>query len=501
MIHETLIGHLPAAPVASRIRGRDRAGAIWHRVGRIGNVFTVARRRPRLTCRERAVAAQVEPHRLHTRHRPHRIRLPRVGARLEHLRLPRRLLPRAVQVVAEEGCLDLLTKLARRGVAAEWDLTDAVADRLVPRAVIPWAGDHQVRVLGIVLGRLAVDLPRAPRIFLIPEAGDVEVGHRGARDLRVPRLALVVRIVVRMRDDGVPRGNLSVQVLRVDVRHRAELQVPVVGVVDVEVEVRVLELVRLLVDGVLERVTLAQRAVSMIVVVHPLVGRRRLLADGLERRMRHEQRHRRRQPIVRHAVDPHATIVVRDVLHQPVDRVVRVGRLVHVLRRRVHHVHLRRQQERPLRFEAPAQILHDPDVPVLGELLLRGGHRLGRGLRHAIGCAAEEDRQRLGAADLAQDRRLEACPVAHRDHHLFEREDGARRRRLRRRRRLLCAGDLLRTDEGKCEDDSECGAHAFASRTMCVVTESWPTWRIACSAPCTRQPIVVDGSCARPTAR
>src|SRR6185503_21022047 len=113
----------------------------------------------------------------------------------------------AVEIVAEERRLDVLAELARRGMSAEWDEADAVVDGRVPGAVIPRAGDHQVRVLGIVLLRLMKDLPRPPRIFLIPEAGDVQVGHRRARDLRVPRLAFVERVVVGMRDERVPRRN------------------------------------------------------------------------------------------------------------------------------------------------------------------------------------------------------------------------------------------------------------------------------------------------------
>ena len=64
------------------------------------------------------------------------------------------------------------------------------------------------------------------------------------------------------------------------------LQIPVVGVVGVEVEVGVLVFVGLLQYRVFEGVALAQCSVTMVVVVHPLVDRRGLLADGLDRGMR-----------------------------------------------------------------------------------------------------------------------------------------------------------------------------------------------------------------------
>ena len=69
-----------------------------------------------------------------------------------------------------------------------------------------------------------------------------------------------------------------------------EREIPGVAVVGIEVEVRVLVLVRLLQHRVLERIALAHRAVAMVVVVHPLVHGRGLLAHRLERRMRMEQR-------------------------------------------------------------------------------------------------------------------------------------------------------------------------------------------------------------------
>ena len=231
----------------------------------------------------------------------------------------------------------------------------------------PWyhgPADDEVRVVGVVLLGLVEDRPRTPRVFLIPETGDVQVRDRRTLDLRVPRLALVECVVVRVLDRLVPGRNRIVEVLRVDVREWTEPQIPLVGVVGAEVEMGIGRLARLLQDGVLEVVALAQRAVAVVVVVHPLVGRRRLFADRLERRMRHEQRHRRREAVVRDAVHPDVAVVVRNVLDEPIDRVVRVGGLVDVLRRLVGEIHGGREQERALRLESAAKVLNDEDVPV-----------------------------------------------------------------------------------------------------------------------------------------
>ena len=52
---------------------------------------------------------------------------------------------------------------------------------------------------------------------------------------------------------------------------RTGVEVPLVGVVGVEGEIRILAFVRLLEHGVLEAVALAEGAVAVIVVVHPLI--------------------------------------------------------------------------------------------------------------------------------------------------------------------------------------------------------------------------------------
>ena len=75
---------------------------------------------------------------------------------------------------------------------------------------------------GIVLRRVAEDLPRAPRIFLIPEAGDVQVRNRRSVQLTDPRLSLPELVVVGVLDDVVPVWNRAVQIFRVDVGQRAE---------------------------------------------------------------------------------------------------------------------------------------------------------------------------------------------------------------------------------------------------------------------------------------
>ena len=182
-------------------------------------------------------------------------------------------------------------------------------------------------MVGVVLRGMTKDLPRSPRVFLIPKSRDVQVGDRRSVQLADPRFLLPESVVIRMGDDLRPERDRPVQVVGVDVREWAECQVPGVGVVRLEREVRVLVLVRLLEHRVLEGIALAQRPVAMHVVVHPLVHGRGLLADCLEGRVGMEQCERGGEAVVRHA--EHADVaVVGDVLDEPVDAVVGVGGFV-----------------------------------------------------------------------------------------------------------------------------------------------------------------------------
>ncbi|MDX6461650.1 MAG: hypothetical protein QOE55_5347 [Acidobacteriaceae bacterium] len=122
------------------------------------------------------------------------------------------------------------------------------------------------------------------------------------------------------------------QILRIRLGEGPKVQVPLIGVIGIEVEVRIRVLIGLFQHRVLEGIALAQRSVAVHIVVHPLVHRRSLFADCLQRRVRMQQRQPCRQSVVRHPIDAHSAVVMRNILHQPVDRVVRIVGLVGLLR-------------------------------------------------------------------------------------------------------------------------------------------------------------------------
>ena len=122
-------------------------------------------------------------------------------------------------------------------------------------------------------------------------------------------------------------GILPLKYFAIDVRQRAELQIPLEGVVAVELEVGV-DLVRLHHGDVLEAVAEAKGAVVMEVVAEEHVGRRGLRRHRLEGRVRVEHRHHRQPAVVADAEHADPAVVVRHVLEEPVDGVVGVGAFV-----------------------------------------------------------------------------------------------------------------------------------------------------------------------------
>src|SRR5689334_1803175 len=103
-------------------------------------------------------------------------------------------------------------------MAAERHDPDAVSLFRAPSTVVPRPCDHEVSVLRIFFLRMAEDLPRSPRIFLVPEAGDVQVGNTGTVQLVHPGFFLPELVIVGMSDGVSPEWNRAVQVFGVDIR-------------------------------------------------------------------------------------------------------------------------------------------------------------------------------------------------------------------------------------------------------------------------------------------
>src|SRR5579872_2975115 len=120
---------------------------------------------------------QVEVRRFCFFRRPDAIGMPRVRPALERAGLPRKLLARTMQVITEEWRFDILAELARGLVSAKRDQADAFAFGRLPFSVKPGTSDDEIRVLRIILFGVAKNLPRSPRVFLIPESGDVQIRH------------------------------------------------------------------------------------------------------------------------------------------------------------------------------------------------------------------------------------------------------------------------------------------------------------------------------------
>ena len=145
-----------------------------------------------------------------------------------------------------------------------------------------------------------------------------------------------------MRDEVVPRRQLPVEVLGIGVRECAEMQVPLIGIVSIEVKIRK-RLRRLQLIRILKSVAQSKSSVVMKVITKKHVGGSCQFADCFQGRMRFDDRHYHQPAWIRRAKHSDATIVVRDVLGQPINRVVCVGTFVdriwiaRAARRTLHH--------------------------------------------------------------------------------------------------------------------------------------------------------------------
>src|SRR5580704_4988049 len=131
-----------------------------------------------------------------------------------------------------------------------------------------------------------------------------------------------------MVDGFVPVRNRTVKILPIDIGERTEIEIPLEGVVGFEIEMGVLVFVGLLEHRIFEVVTLAQSAVAVIVVVHPLIDGGGLLADGFQRGVRMKKSERGGESVVGDAVHAFVAIFVWNILDQPVDSILGVGGFV-----------------------------------------------------------------------------------------------------------------------------------------------------------------------------
>ena len=389
--------------------------AVRHRVGGVGDIAIEGVCLRRGLEREPAAGLKVQPPLGRPLARRPRVPgAPLIGARLEGDGLGLPGLAPILQEMREPGREDAVLEVPGCG-APEVDGAQFVPRRAGPAAVIPRPHHERVDVPAVVRLEQLVDLQGAIEVFLVPPSRHGERGHRDAGEVRSGALPLPERVVVGVRHEVVPGGNLPVQVLGIDVGERPEIEVPLEGVVAVELE-RLLLLRRLHSCRVLEAVAQAERAVMVEVVAQEHVGGRCLRRRGFERRVRVEHRHEGEPAGIRYPEHSHAAVVVGDVREQPVYRVVRVGAFVDRLRvaplaGRSEH------DELALGRVAPADVLEREDVAVVRERPVIAAQRVA-GVGDAVGRAREDDRQRPLRSLRHEDRGVQLDPVARRDHDL-----------------------------------------------------------------------------------
>src|SRR5579862_507784 len=156
----------------------------------------------------------------------------------------------------------------------------------------------------------------------------------------------------------------------------------------------------------------------MMIVAQELVLRRRLRRGSRESGMCADHTLRYFPPAPGDSPLSYASVVVGDILNQPIDGVVGIGALIDLIRT---------VQDRPvmnefaLRLEFAPGVLVDDDVPLLCEVVVRTDHRtviVGPVRRNSVGCPADQNRILLRMIPRRVHDRKQFDTVAHWYHEL-----------------------------------------------------------------------------------
>src|SRR5688500_17450607 len=99
--------------------------------------------------------------------------------------------------------------------------------------MVPRTHDQEILFLCIVAFEQLIDFDRTVEIFLVPPSGHVERRHCHAIEPRCKRLPLPESVIVGMVYEVAPGWDLPLKILRVDVRERSEIQIPLVSIVTI----------------------------------------------------------------------------------------------------------------------------------------------------------------------------------------------------------------------------------------------------------------------------
>ncbi len=260
---------------------------------------------------------------------------------------------------------------------------------------------------------VAIRFLRTEDVLLIPIAADVQ--HRDVRPGQdaLHGFRLPVLVPRRMSFEAGPGRQAVDAVLLAEVLEGREPEVPVIPVVAVELERRRRSAWPFHARRVLHTERLPECALMKEIVAHPGVGHRGLRRDRFEGGVRIHTGDPREPSRIGHAHHPDAAVVVRNVLDEPVDRVVGVGRFVHafrvlrIMQRAVHH-------ELPGRLARAACVLEHEGVAIPRQFLISRPE--GAGLEvpvDAVGRPDQHDRQRRCRGLRRDDDGMERHAVPH----------------------------------------------------------------------------------------
>src|ERR1039457_5862826 len=264
-------------------------------------------------------------------------RLEKVSLRWSGVRLGLQPVAFAFEMLHEEWKFDVLA-IILAGLRCKVEVAQRVAGTTRPSAVRPRAHYQSVGRTRTIFLQL-VEKPYWPRKILgIEPTADEHHGGRDVLPVGYERAAFPEFVITGMLEGGGPVGIGVLQILFVAVRERTHLEVKIVSVGCFKIErygaLRPLRIYSSRLEAGVEAEIGRQIECAIVkgIVTVSNVAHGGLRRHGFQRRMRIDEAERRIKTGIRNAPDPYFTVVVRNVLHQPVNGVVGIGAVVKILR-------------------------------------------------------------------------------------------------------------------------------------------------------------------------
>ena len=304
-----------------------------------------------------------------------------------------------------------------------FEVERAKAGAVIIDTAVPPRADDEVQRAGVLVGECLVYCRCAIAVFLVPLPDDKHGRHaqRAFGEQFVERLFLPVAVIGGVLHHLARRRELFEAEQRREITGRPGAEEDVILVAAAIGHRAGAGLGRLAAE-IIEAV-LAEGAIMKPVIAHPAIDHRALRHRRLQGGVRIDQRHQRGEARVGRAGDADLPVRFGDVLHQPVDAVVRIGGIVdgggveRAPEWPVHHIIA-------FGFVDAAHVLIDADIAIVDKLGVHDREDLldllapiAKACLAGIIRGASQQHRATGGALAHDDDGEQLHAIAHRNHH------------------------------------------------------------------------------------